>query len=148
LVTLQFAPRQPHLNGKKHNNKQANKDVVLCQLRRQAGSWGTLLQRLWQASSGALVLPVREAHRRQGAQRWYAPLFRLFLFYIFWLSVALAGRAADGEPTCEKCNAEMDAAIGQALTNAQSEHSKYGGFLDRKYEPACFRAGLSTSHPS
>ena len=45
----------------------------------------------------------------------------------------MAGHAADGEPTCEKCNAEMDAAIGQALTNAQSEHSKYGGFLDRKY---------------
>ncbi len=146
-MTLQFRAEATICTGKKRNNKhQANKDVVLCQLRRQAGSWGTLLQRLWQASSGALVLPVREAHRRQGAQRWYAPL-SLFLFYIFWLS-ALAGRAADGEPTCEKCNAEMDAAIGQALTNAQSEHSKYGGFLDRKYEPACFRAGLSTSHPS
>ncbi|ELR13345.1 uncharacterized protein ACA1_239920 [Acanthamoeba castellanii str. Neff] len=47
----------------------------------------------------------------------------------------IAGKVlnVDGEPTCEKCNAEMDAAIGQALTNAQSEHSKYGGFIDRKF---------------
>jgi hypothetical protein len=58
----------------------------------------------------------------------------LFCFY-FLAELTPSGRAADGEPTCEKCNAEMDAAIGQALTNAQSEHSKYGGFIDRKYSP-------------
>jgi hypothetical protein len=36
----------------------------------------------------------------------------------------------------------MDAAISQALTNAQKEHGKFGGFIDRKYDDPLARVVL------